>query len=65
MRNILGYGSEVADMLLSHADSGMVRFYAGRDWDGKLHEATAQLRAYLRGVIIELTVITARTDRAI
>ena len=40
VRNTLGYGKEVADMMLSHVDGGMVRHYAGRDWDGKLKEAT-------------------------
>lgn len=37
------YGRELADMLLSHADNGMISRYSARDWD-KLTEALKGLR---------------------
>jgi integrase len=46
VRTTLGYGREVADMLLSHADTGVIRHYADRDWI-KLQEATDSVRRYL------------------
>jgi integrase len=43
----LGYGKEVADMLLSHSEQGMIAAYAGRDWD-TLHKATQAMRKLLQ-----------------
>ena len=53
LRNSLGHGAEVTDMLLAHADLAMLRAYAGRDWDGRLREATTQLRVHLASVWAE------------
>lgn len=47
VRVALGYGTEVAEMLLSHADAGMIRHYSGRDWDGRLREATDRVRLHV------------------
>jgi integrase len=49
VRVTLGHGSEVAEMLLAHADVGMIRFYAGRDWN-KLKVATDRMHVLLSPV---------------
>jgi integrase len=46
IRVTLGHGSEVAEMMLSHTDRGMLRHYSGRDWS-KLETATTDLRRHL------------------
>lgn len=46
VRVTLGYGSDVAEMMLAHADAGMIRKYSGRDWD-KLDGATRKMRVLL------------------
>jgi len=40
----------VTEMFLSHSDRGVIRFYAGRDWDGKLKRTLAKMRKTLSSV---------------
>jgi integrase len=40
--------TDTAEMLLSHADKGVIKFYAARDWDGKLADALRSMRQKLQ-----------------
>ncbi|MCE9565865.1 MAG: hypothetical protein K8U57_27895 [Planctomycetes bacterium] len=63
IRNTLGYGREIADMMLAHVDGGMVQHYAGRDWDGRLRQATMELRQHLANMFtVEQPVLPFAQD---
>lgn len=51
IRNELGRGAEAADMHLSHAEGGVLKMYADRDWEGVLEPATEALRQFLRPML--------------
>jgi hypothetical protein len=59
VRNELGYsaadGKLIADMLLSHSESGVITAYAGRAWDETLKPATEKMRTYLASMLVNVS----------